>query len=84
MNSYAGIGRSIRILSYAIIAGPVNLDITLIGPFISLLFPISAYGGIAFSGTLLGPAFQCQENTDLKLTTNAIVQITGHLSYVLV
>ncbi len=79
-----GVDRTIRILSYALIVGPTNLDLTFTGALSPLTSPISAYGGIAFAGTLWGPAMQCENNTPFLLSTTQPERVTGHLSYVIV
>ena len=76
-------GRSIRVISYAIVVG-ATMNVSLIGPTTTLLFPLAANGGVSFAGTLQGPAFQCAAATALTYTTSAAGQATGHICYVVV
>jgi hypothetical protein len=72
-------GKSYRVINYAFVSLAAQ-QIT----FGGAPFNVAATGGIAFTGTTLGPAFQLAANTALSIVTNTATTLGGHVNYVIV
>lgn len=78
-------GKRIRVISYALVAaGAVSVNFENGTTDITGVLPLAANSGLSFPGTESGPAFETSPGALLGLTLSGAVQVSGHLTYILV